>query len=91
MIVGRGFRLRGYVSWGRLDFMVAVDLDSLSRPQKVELLEALWLDLTRDGDEVESPRWHGQVLADRVRLTESGSEQFVDWNGAKEKLLRELR
>ena len=43
------------------------------------------------GKEVSSPAWHGDVLAERDRLIESGEEKFVDWETAKRKLREELQ
>lgn len=40
--------------------------------------------------QIESPDWHGEVLAERERLIESGEDQLVDWETAKEQLRNEL-
>lgn len=34
--------------------------------------------------------WHGEVLAERDRLIESGEEEFVNWEIAKRQLHEEL-
>ena len=45
-------------------------------------------DLSRQ--DVASPAWHGEVLAERDRLIASGEEQFIDWESAKKRLSDEL-
>jgi len=61
----------------------------MSTPDKLRLMEDLWADLSCN--EVSSPAWHGDVLAERDRLMESGEEKFVDWDAAKQQLRDELR
>ena len=66
----------------------AINLQQLSTPEKLRLMEDLWADLS--GKEVLSPAWHGDVLAERDRLVESGEEKIVDWEAAKRQLRQEL-
>jgi hypothetical protein len=71
-------------------FMPAtIDIQQMSLPDKLRLMEDLWADLS--GKEVSSPAWHGEVLAERDRLMESGEETFVDWDTAKRQLREELQ
>jgi len=64
------------------------DLQGMSTPDKLRLMEELWTDLS--GHDVVSPAWHGEVLAERDRLIASGEEKFVDWEVAKRQLREEL-
>jgi hypothetical protein len=66
-----------------------IDLKHLTTPEKLRLMEALWHDLS-DTD-VQSPEWHGDVLAERDRLIASGEGSFVDWDVAKRQLRAELQ
>jgi hypothetical protein len=43
--------------------MQVLPLDKMSRADKVMALEALWQDLSREEDQVQSPAWHGEELA----------------------------
>ena len=61
----------------------------MSTQDKLRLMENLWTDLS--GKEVTSPVWHGEILAERDRLIESGEEKFVDWESAKRQLREELQ
>jgi hypothetical protein len=67
----------------------AIDLQKMSTPDKLRLMEDLWADLS--GKEVASPSWHGEILAERERLIELGEEKFVDWETAKRHLREELQ
>jgi hypothetical protein len=68
-----------------------VDLEQMTIPDKLRLMEALWKDLSRADVNIKSPEWHGDVLAERDRLIESGEESFLDWEVAKKKLREELQ
>ena len=61
-------------------------LDGLSRTEKIALMERLWADLSQRPQEVPSPDWHGNVLAERIAAVREGRTAFVDWNDAKRRL-----
>jgi hypothetical protein len=61
---------------------------NLTLPEKLQLMEALWDDLTRKPDEFESPAWHKEVLEECRRKAESGEEKFSDWEAAKADIRR---
>ena len=69
---------------------IAVDLGKMSVADKLQLMEDLWQDLASGPDEIVSPAWHGEVLAERERLTASGEEKFIDWEVAKKQLREDL-
>jgi hypothetical protein len=54
---------------------IAVDLGKMSIADKLQLMEDLWQDLASGPAEIDSPAWHGEVLAERERLTASGEEK----------------
>jgi hypothetical protein len=61
---------------------VAVPLQDMTIAEKLQLMEALWADLSRQ-NAVESPDWHREVLEERERRIASGETHFVDWEQAK--------
>lgn len=61
-------------------------LDRLTRTEKLQLMEALWDDLSADVDALPSPAWHGQALAAAQDALASGQAQFIDWAQAKRTL-----
>lgn len=70
------------------DMSSTVELQEMSLAEKMRLMEDLWADLS--GQDVASPSWHGEVLAERDRLIASGEEKFIDWEIAKKQLSKEL-
>lgn len=64
-------------------------LDQMSVEEKLELMEALWEDLSRNQADVPSPAWHGEVLAEREAQIARGEARFLDWEEAKQRLRRE--
>jgi small-conductance mechanosensitive channel len=71
---------------------MAVDLplQQMSLSAKMELLEALWDNLSRAPDQVESPEWHKDILEERRQRLQSGEETVSDWEGAKEDIRRRI-
>jgi hypothetical protein len=68
-----------------------LDLGTMTTVEKLRLMEDLWQSLSADGQKLDSPDWHGDVLAERDRLIESGEEKYVDWEIAKKQLRAELQ
>lgn len=62
----------------------------LSRAEKVQLMEAIWADLSRVDDDVESPDWHGAKLQETESRYIAGEERIVDWEEAKEELWKRV-
>lgn len=54
-----------------------LDLKQMSRPEKVRLMEEIWRDLSADEQEVESPSWHGEIIAERIAKVEEGKAIFL--------------
>ena len=60
----------------------------LPRVEKLRLMEALWDDLSHEGEEVDSPSWHEAVLKETEQRVASGEETPLDWVAAKRHLRR---
>jgi hypothetical protein len=60
----------------------ALPLSEMSVEEKLQAMEALWEDLSRNAD-LESPAWHEEVLVGRERQLEAGEASFIDWEQAK--------
>lgn len=54
-----------------------LDLKQMSRPEKVRLMEEIWQDLSADEQEVKSPSWHGEIIAERIAKVEEGKATFL--------------
>jgi len=62
---------------------VTLPLSEMTVSEKLQLMETLWADLTRNPDALESPEWHRDVLEERERRIASGEARFSDWEQAK--------
>ncbi len=65
----------------------AIQIEHMSRVEKLQTMEAIWEDLSRAEFEVESPAWHENVLKETEGRVAAGQERIADWEMAK----RELR
>lgn len=70
--------------------MSTLAIQQMSSEAKLRTMEELWESLSRDGDRLQSPAWHGEVLRETEQRYEAGQEQPVDWAVAKWEL-RERR
>ena len=57
--------------------------EQLQRGEKLRLMESLWGGLSRAEAEVDSPSWHGEVLAETERRLAEGREEMLDWSQTK--------
>ena len=63
-----------------------IEISGLSREEKLRVMEAIWEDLSREAEQVESPQWHREALEETERRFQSGQEKVVDWQDAKKEL-----
>ena len=66
--------------------MITLELDKMSKAEKLQAMETLWIDLSKDETSIESPSWHGDVLRETEERVSSGLESPVDWTVAKQEL-----
>jgi Putative addiction module component len=64
------------------------EVSRLNKAEKLQALEWLWVSLSKKPDEIESPDWHGDVLAARKTKVDSGEAQFLDLAQLKRRLRR---
>ncbi len=69
---------------------VDLPLSKLSVAQKLDLMEALWADLTRDERRLKSPAWHETVLKDREEAYAAGKITVSDWEQAKKRIRKKV-
>jgi putative addiction module component (TIGR02574 family) len=67
-----------------------LSLERMSIAEKLALMERLWDDLSRRPENVPSPPWHGDVLAERIAAVREGHTTFADWDNAKRRLRERL-
>ena len=69
---------------------VVLPLDQMTLPEKLQLMEDLWDNLSKSSASVESPAWHKEVLDECRARAESGQEKFTDWETAKDEIRRRV-
>jgi len=63
------------------------EVSRLSKAERLEAMEVLW-DAMREEGEVESPAWHGEILAARLLKAEAGEAEFLTMEELKKRLRR---
>lgn len=63
-----------------------IEIQHLSREEKLRIMEAIWEDLSRDDDRIESPGWHRQALQETDQRLRAGQEKIFDWEDANKEL-----
>lgn len=66
-------------------------LEKMTVEEKLQAMEALWEDLTRNAENYEPPAWHGDALKALEQAIERGEETFEDWETAKKRIRAKLR
>jgi hypothetical protein len=64
------------------------EVSRLSKAEQLQAMELLWASLSKKPEEIESPAWHGEVLAARKAKADSGEAQFLSVQQLKERLRR---
>ena len=64
----------------------SVDIENLSREEKLQLMHAIWENLVKDEKQIKSPDWHDDVLRETEERVRSGKEREIDWSDAKKEL-----
>jgi len=62
------------------------DIGHLSKEDKLRVMEAIWKDLSKEDEELESPKWHQEALQETEQRLNLGKEKKVDWHTAKKGL-----
>jgi hypothetical protein len=63
-----------------------LELERMSRTEKLRVMEAIWADLSQEEDQVESPAWHAKALQETAARVGAGLERALDWEAAKRDL-----
>jgi hypothetical protein len=69
---------------------VELPLAQMSLDDKLQAMELLWADLSKDPSQVVSPAWHGDVLRNRREQMQQGKASFQSWDAAIGELKAEL-
>ncbi len=63
-----------------------LEIKQMSREEKLQIMEALWEDLSSEDQSVQSPAWHESVLQETEQRVRAGQEKILDWKEAKKEL-----
>jgi hypothetical protein len=66
-------------------------LDKMTTSEKLAEMERFWDDPCRNPEDVPSPSWHGDVLAERERQVAEGKMRFIDLDEANEQIRKATR
>ena len=53
------------------------EIERMSIAERLDVIEEIWQSLYHNADQVPSPDWHGEVLADRKARAERGEAKFL--------------
>ncbi|MDA3925854.1 MAG: addiction module protein [Kiritimatiellae bacterium] len=64
--------------------ITTLNLKEMTTSDKISAMEMLWDDICRDVPNMNSPKWHGELLKQREQNVKNGTDEFVDWEEAKQ-------
>ena len=70
--------------------MTTLALNEMTLREKLAAMEALWDDLSRTPDAVQSPSWHKEVLEERQQRVAEGKAGHTPWETAKSDIRRQV-
>ncbi|MEO6786621.1 MAG: addiction module protein [Chthoniobacteraceae bacterium] len=62
------------------------EIESMSVEERLQAIELLWDSISRLGDAVASPAWHGEILSARRAKVEAGEGQFLSLAEVRDRL-----
>ncbi len=70
--------------------MTTLALNEMTLRDKLAAMEALWEDLSRTPEAIESPAWHKEVLEQRQNRIAEGKAKYTAWEAAKSDIRRQV-
>ena len=62
------------------------EIERMSVTERLQAMDQLWDSLNRHGDEIPSPDWHQEVLADRKARAQRGEAKFLTLDQLRSRL-----
>jgi uncharacterized coiled-coil protein SlyX len=53
--------------------MTTLDIANMTIPERIQAMEWLWDSLSQQENEIESPRWHLDILDERMKRIQNGT------------------
>jgi putative addiction module component (TIGR02574 family) len=64
----------------------SAELEKMSVTERLQAMDQLWDSLNRCGEEIPSPDWHQDVLADRKARAQRGDAKFLTLDQLRSRL-----
>lgn len=64
----------------------AAEISKLSKSERLRVMDIIWESLANESEEPESPEWHGEVVAERMKKVESGEAKFLSLDEVRNRL-----
>ena len=65
-----------------------LEIEQMSRTEKLQAMELIWRSITAKPGKLESPNWHKKILAKRLAKVEAGKSEFLTLTQLKKRLLK---
>jgi putative addiction module component (TIGR02574 family) len=67
-----------------------LEIEQMSRTEKLQAMELLWRSMSVEPDKLELPSWHKKVLQQRLAKVESDKGEFLTLAQLKKRLAKNL-
>jgi hypothetical protein len=67
------------------------EIDEMTAAQQIELMEALWKNMSERNLNNQPPDWHGEYLSDREKAIANGEDSFISLDELEADLRTELK
>lgn len=57
--------------------LAASDINSMSQTERLQAMELLWQSISSSSEVIQSPKWHGEVLSNRLAKVKAGQGKFL--------------
>lgn len=62
------------------------DIEKMSIPERLKAIELIWESISEETEEIESPKWHGDILEERQKKANSGEAKYLTISEVRERL-----
>ena len=66
--------------------IAASEIENMDFVDKLKTMEMLWDSISRKPEQVKSPRWHREIIAERLAQIERGEAKFFTIEEVKKRL-----
>jgi len=70
---------------------VTLEIERMTLEEKLQAMEALWADLSKNEKNVPVPQRHRDLLDERALAVKEGKARFMDWETTKKQIADEIR